>query len=184
MTKKEVMQLIFIIKAAYPRFYSAISKEEITYMHEAWSMVLSDYSYEMACAGVQAYISTDKKGFPPSPGEIIDRIQKMTATEDEKMTEGEAWRLVYRAICNGIYGAAEEFAKLPELCQRAVGSPEVLRQWAQEDIDSMSVIQSNFERSFRTTQERHAEEKKLPGNVRELLGKITDQLQITGGEGN
>ena len=181
MTKKETMQLIFIMKAAYPKYFSRISEDEIKYMHEAWSMVMTDYPYEVACAGLKSYISSENEGFPPSPGQIIDRIHKLTERPEERLTESEAWRLVYKAVCNSIYNASEEFDKLPALCQRAVGSPEVLRQWAQEDLDSMSVIQSNFQRAYRTAQERRAEEKKLPSDVRALIDNMTGKMAITDG---
>lgn len=180
MSKKETMQLIFIMKAAYPKYFSKISEEEIKYMHEAWSMVMTDYPYDVACAGLKSYISTENEGFPPSPGQIIDRIHKLTEKAEDRLTEGEAWRLVYKAVCNSIYNAAEEYERLPALCKIAVGSPDVLRQWAQEDVSSMSVIQSNFERAYRTAQERRTEEKKIPSDVKALIENMTERMQITG----
>lgn len=182
MTNKEVMQLIFIIKAAYPKFYQRMTEEDIKNMHEVWSMVISDYDYKTACAGVQSYIINDREGFPPSPGQIIDHIHKLTEKTENRLSEGEAWGLVRKAISNGIYGAEEEFNKLPPIVQTAVGSPDVIRTWAQGDIDSMSVIQSNFERAYRNAKERHIEESKLPENVKALIEQMTERMALTDGK--
>lgn len=177
MSKKEVMQLIFIIKAAYPKYYAKVTQEEIANMHTVWSMVMSDYDYKTACAGVQSYISTETEGFPPSPGQIIDHIHKLTAKPENKLSESEAWGMVYKALCNGIYGAEEEFNKLPPVVQRAVGSPDVLRAWAIEE--NVNVTQSNFQRSYRTVSEQAKEEAKLPQSVTALIGKMTERMAIT-----
>ena len=177
MSKKEVMQLIFIIKAAYPKYYAKITQEEITNMHTVWSMVMSDYDYGTACAGLQSYISTETEGFPPSPGQIIDHIHKLTTPKENRLSEGEAWSMVYRALCNGIYGAEEEYDNLPPIVQRAVGSPDVIRAWAQEP--NLNVTQSNFQRTYREIVERYREEEKLPQSVTALVDKMTERMALT-----
>ena len=180
MSKEETLKIIYIVVSVYPQHYKGFSDLNSHRMLEAWNAVLSDYDYQTVSAGLKAYMSNDKNGFPPSPGQIIDQIHKLTQNTEEKLTEAEAWGLVNRAISNGIYGAEEEFDKLPELVQKAVGSPHVIRTWAQEDMDSMSVIQSNFERAYRTVKERHIEEKKLPNSVKALIDTMSDKMMITG----
>ena len=183
MNKQESSKIIYIIQATYPQSYQRFGEKEMSNMLEAWHSILCDYDYPTACAGLKAYMANDKNGFPPSPGQIIDHIHKLTESREDRLTEGEAWRLVQKAIGNGIYGAEEEFEKLPELVQRTVGSPNVLRTWAQEDVESMSVIQSNFQRAFRTAQERHREDRKMPESVRALVDNLTGKLpQIEGGK--
>lgn len=148
-------------------------------MVETWNAVLEDYSYPVVCAGVKAYIASDTNGFPPSPGQIIENIHKLTEKPENRLNESEAWALVYKALRNGLYGAESEFEKLPPLVQRAVGSPDVLRQWAQEE--NVNVTQSNFERSYRNATQRHVEERKIPQSVRMLLDDMTSRMaQITG----
>lgn len=182
MNKQETSKIIYIIQSTYPKAYERFGEKEMSNMLEAWHSILCDYDYTTACAGLKAYMANDTKGFPPVPGQIIDYIHKMT--DQNRITEGEAWQLVRKAIGNGIYNAEAEFAKLPKIVQRTVGSPNVIRTWAQEDMESMSVIQSNFQRSFRTMQERQREEIKMPQSVRALIDKITERLQITGGDLN
>lgn len=181
MNREETLKICLIVQSAYPRHYEHFGDKERHAMSEIWGAVLTDYNYPTVCVGVKAFIATDTKGFPPSPGQIIDHIHKLTEKTENRLSEGEAWGLVRKAISNGIYGAEEEFNKLPPIVQTAVGSPDVIRTWAQGDIDSMSVIQSNFERAYRNAKERHIEESKLPENVKALIGQMTDKLQITGG---
>ena len=90
-----------------------------------------------------------------------------------------AWALVSKACSNGIYGYREEFAKLPPEVQRAVGAPEVLREWAMMESDTVqSVIASNFQKNYRATQERQKELEKLPQNVRDMLAGVAGNLMI------
>ena len=180
MTRKETMQLIFIIKAAYPKYFQKNTEEEIKYMHEAWFMVMEDYDYKLACAGVKAFISTDTEGFPPSPGQIIDKIHKLTEKPENRLSESEAWSMVYKAICNGIYNAEDEFNKLPPVVQRAVGSADVIRAWAMEE--NVNVTQSNFQRAYRTVSAEHKEESKLPQSVKALVDSMIERMAITDGE--
>lgn len=179
MNKDETLKICFILQSAYPQHYDRFGDHERRAMSEIWNAVLADYDYQTVCAGVKAYIANDVKGFPPSPGQIIDHIHKLTERPENRLTESQAWALVYKALCNGLYGAEKEFEKLPPIVQRAVGSPDVLRQWAQEE--NVSVTQSNFERAYRVTQDRHREEAKLPESVKALAIGLAERLpQIAG----
>ena len=180
MNREETLKVCLIVQSAYPQHYERFGDRERQAMSEVWNAVLTDYTYPVVCAGVKAFISTDTKGFPPSPGQIIDHIHKLTAKPENKLSESEAWGMVYKALCNGIYGAEEEFNKLPPVVQRAVGSPDVLRAWAMEE--NVNVTQSNFQRSYRTVSEQAREEAKLPQSVVALIGKMTERMAITDGE--
>ena len=177
MNREETLKVCLIVQSAYPQHYEKFGDAERRCMSEVWNAVLSDYTYQMVCAGVKAFISTDTKGFPPSPGQIIDHIHKLTAKPENKLSESEAWGMVYKALCNGIYGAEEEFNKLPPVVQRAVGSPDVLRAWAIEE--NVNVTQSNFQRSYRTVSEQAKEEAKLPQSVTALVDKMTERMALT-----
>ena len=82
----------------------------------------------------------------------------------------EAWALVSRAIQNGQNGAEEEFAKLPEIVQKAVGSPSLLRSWATTDERSIeNVVQSNFMRTYRAELSRKREVQTMPKDVLKIM---------------
>ena len=82
------------------------------------------------------------------------------------MTELEAWALVNKALRNGYYGAEEEYAKLPPLVQKAVGTPMNLRNWSQSDIKSTeSVVMSQFISAYKTECKRAVEKAVIPQSV-------------------
>ena len=90
----------------------------------------------------------------------------------EKMRE---WSLVRKAVRNSGYHSVEEFEKLPEACQRAVGSAANLKEWALMDSERVETVeQSHFIRNYRTTVQRISEEKKLPESIRLLIASMRD----------
>lgn len=166
MTRDESIKVLMMIQAAYPNYHP----QDKTVAVDTWQTLLEDYSYQQVSSGLKAYIVADRNGFPPSPGQVIDKIQFLG--KPRELNDLEAWAMVSRALRNGYYGAEMEFQKLPPLVQKAVGSPENLRNWAQTDTQSVeNVIQSNFIKAYRTVLARESEIAKMPG---ELLAMITE----------
>ena len=122
-------------------------------------------------AAFKAYITTDTSGFAPSIGQLLDKVHAIQ--NPQELNEMEAWSLVSKALRNGYYGAVEEFNNLPPLVQKAVGSPDNLRNWSQTDTNSIeNVVQSNFMRSYRLVVNRENEIKKMPADVRTLIENV------------
>lgn len=165
MTETEVRQLLAMTQAVYPN-YNPPSREAAV---NAWLMCLSEYDNNIVIAAFKAYITTDTSGFAPSIGQLLDKLH--TIQNPQELTELEAWSLVSKAIRNGLYGADEEFAKLPPLVQRAVGQPRCLTEWAMLGAEDKAVTQSNFMRSYRTVVCRAKELSKMPPEVRALIEK-------------
>ena len=165
MTEKEVRQLLAMTQAVYPN-YNPPSREAAV---NAWLMCLSEYDNNVVMAAFKAYITTDTSGFAPSIGQLVDKLH--TIQNPQELTELEAWSLVSKAIRNGLYGADEEFAKLPPLVQQAVGQPSCLTEWAMLGAEDKAVTQSNFMRSYRTVVCRAKELSKMPPEVRALIEK-------------
>lgn len=162
MTVNEARKIIAVMMVSYPNF-KPIDTE---IMATTWADMLSDYSYEQINVALKAYIRTDTSGFAPSIGQLIGKLQTISNANTE-LNEMEAWALVSQALKNGYYGAEEEFAKLPELVQKAVGTPANLRAWAHTDESSIeNVVQSNFMRTYRTVVKRESECAKLPDSLK------------------
>jgi len=173
MTKAEIAKLIYVVKATYPNSFSRYTTQDLDNMISAWLSVLTDYTYEQGSAGLKVYLSSDTKGFPPCPGQIVDNILKLCKPKIAEMTGTEAWAIVRKAIRNGYYGAEEEFEKLPPACQRAIGSPASLRELAQIDTETVETVeQSHFIRAYNTQLEREREDAKIPSSVRALIGTL------------
>lgn len=171
MERKELSYLVKALKAVYsdPKF---IADQDA---FNVWYELLKDIPYQVAHATVYKYISTNK--FPPTIADI--REGATSIVQPEQLGEGEAWALVYKAICNSAYNSVEEFNKLPKECQRAVGDPAILREWASLTIDEVNtVIQSNFMRSYRVASKNAEEHKRLPQATREVIEKISQHMKM------
>jgi hypothetical protein len=156
MNKKETAKILGLIQAYYPKFIDG-RDPEITL--EGWQLIFADDSYQVVQCALMAYVSTDTKGFPPMPGALKDLMKPKVS----EIGEFEAWRDVKKALSNSLYGSVEEYEKLSPICKRLVGSPSVLKEWAQMDISELdTVIASNFQRNYRAIQQNQSNWEKLP----------------------
>ena len=168
MTREETIKILAVLRGAYPAFYRDITKQEAESTIALWESMFDEEPYELVAAAVKAFISGDRKGFPPAIGQVKERIRQIT--QPEEMTEQEAWSLVSKALRNSTYGSEEEFAKLPPEIQAVVHDPGQLRQWARSPADSVeTVVASNFMRSFRAKQKASKEYLALPTSVKQLM---------------
>nr|DAO46155.1 MAG TPA: replisome organizer [Bacteriophage sp.] len=130
--------------------------------------MLDEYTYNQIAGALKSYILADSTGFAPSIGQLIAKVK--TIEEPAQLNESEAWGLVSKAIRNGYYGAVEEFSKLPPLVQKAVGTPDNLRNWSQTNLESVeTVIQSNFLRAYRVEAQRAEEISKMPSDIKIMI---------------
>lgn len=164
MTREETVKIIRIICGSFPNFKPSDLSETV----DIWNMMLDEYTYNQIAGALKSYILSDSTGFAPSIGQLIAKVK--TIEEPAQLNETEAWGLVSKAIRNGYYGAVEEFSKLPPLVQKAVGTPDNLRNWSQTNLESVeTVIQSNFLRAYRVEAQRAAEISKMPSGIKTMI---------------
>lgn len=179
MTQKEAGKIVYTIKAAYSRHFKDFNLQDFGNLINVWASATDGYTYEQISVGLTLYIRGDTKGFPPSVGQVIDCITKLETREE--LNALEAWSLVRRAIKNSIYHAVEEYEKLPEACQKAVGSTENLIEWAQMDEATVNTVeQSHFIRAYNATVQRQHEEAKIPQRIRDLISSNFSRKMIGG----
>lgn len=177
MTRDEVINILMVIQAAYPNY----KQQDKTVAVDTWYVMLKDYEKEVVEAALKIYIASDTSGFAPAIGQLIDKINTVTAPPE--LNSMAAWGLVSTALRNGYYGAEQEFEKLPLTVKKAVGSPDNLRHWAQSDSKSVeTVIQSNFIRTYEAEVRRKNEAAKTPQDVRALIDKISNQKLLESGK--
>lgn len=174
MTREEWAVLVKAMKAVYtsPSFLPD------QYAFDTWYGLLKDLDYKLLSFGLKKYMQTEWK--EPTIAALRQCAGNLTPQSCE-LNETEAWNLVSRAIWNSIYNAEEEFAKLPEIVQKAVSSPGQLEEWAKSgNVDGkwLSVVQSNFQRTYRAEVQREQERRKLSPD----LLKIMDAAKLGGAE--
>ena len=169
MEREEFKILVKAMKAVYAQSTFIPDQDPFN----VWYALLQDLTYEQANLAVQKYMITEK--FPPTIADIRQKANEIVQPDVEILTELEAWSLVRKALRNSGYHAEEEFAKLPEACRIAVGSPANLEEWAMMDTDEVETVeQSHFIRNYRTAQKRMKEEAMIPANMRTLIAKMKD----------
>lgn len=173
MTREETIKLLMCIQAAYPNF----KPMDKTVSANVWHMALQEYDFVECQNALMSYITTDKNGFAPSIGQVIDKIHTNRDVARNQLTETQAWSLVSKALRNSTYNSKSEFDALPESVQKAVGSHDILRVWATDEAFNESVVSSNFMRSYKSILNRQAEFERLPSNVRELIGIASEGIK-------
>ena len=160
MTREEWAVLVKAMKAVYtsPSFLPD------QYAFDTWYGLLKDLDYKLLSFGLKKYMQTEWK--EPTIAALRQCAQSLAPQSDE---------------LNSIYHAEEEFSKLPEIVQKAVSSPGQLEEWAKSgNIDGTwwSVVQSNFQRTYRAEVQREQERRKLSPD----LLKIIDTARLGGAE--
>lgn len=179
MTRDETINVLLTIQAAYPNF--RVPDKTITV--NTWYSLLGGYDYSQVISAVEAFVRSNKSGFAPSVGQIIDQICSIYSNDD--INEITAWGMVMKALRNSAYHAEEEFEKLPTSIKRAVSSPGQLKEWAtMENLDGtgLNVIQSNFMRTYRLESEREKEKIRMNPEYLNLLlqnNKSSTRLTIS-----
>ena len=171
MTVKEFGILADAIKTYFPRDNVLPTENAM----RLWYSELKDIPYQLAHTALRKYVSTNK--FAPTIADIREQVAELNRRDEEEINETAAWSLVLKAIRRSTYYSEEEFAKLPATVKRAVASPKQLREWATlEDVDgkTLTVIQSNFQRTFRAEQQRERERNKLSPDVIRLMRPLNN----------
>lgn len=181
MNRKEVTQILSVLKAAYPHSFKDMTKLDGEALVNLWTRQFAEEDPAAVSAAVNALISTRTTGYSPTVGEIKEQLHRLRAVNG--LSDAEAWNMVEKACRRGLYNAREEFDKLPPDVQAAVGGPEQLKAWAMMESDTVnSVIASNFRRTYRTVQEREKEKALMPPEVRAFVAGVADKMKLGGGE--
>ena len=176
MTKNETLQILNILKIAYPTFYKNISKQEALDIVDLWSNMFEEDDVLLVIAAVKTFIATDDKGYPPVIGVIKKKMREIS--HPDTMSEIEAWQLVKKAASNSAYHAKEEFDKLPPTIQKIIGDHNTLRDWGLMDMDKFdTVLQSNFIKFFKINSEKEKEYKALPLSVRNFQKGVDSEMK-------
>lgn len=167
MEKPEFLILVKTMKAVYPAMFQERETVDI------WYTLLKDLDYQDAATGLGKHLATSP--YPPTVADI-----RNNTVPDVEMNGEQAWALVFKAIERANYYSEEEFAKLPEIIQKSIGSPANLRELALMPTDTVnSVEKSHFLRTYEVERKRQKELAAMPKEIRERLQSVA--MQMIGG---
>lgn len=171
MDREQTIVVISLLKTAYPRFYVNMTKEEAERTISLWQVMFKNESPEVVIVAVKNLINSFK--FPPTIADIKDEIYKLKHVEDKEPME--LYALIKKAIRNGIYGSAEEFKRLPDVCQKFVGSPAQLRTWAMDENFNDSVLRGQFIKQIETIKAREKEKEMMLPETKAVIDKLLEK---------
>lgn len=175
MNKQETAKILAVIKQTYPAFYYRQSEDDIKKSVNLWQSLFEDDDAVIVGAALKSFIVSDASGYPPTPGQIKEKMRLIM--HPDHLSEADAWQAVKIAMRNGIYGAEEEYAKLPEEVKR-VCSVSDIRDWAKMDTEDINtVVQSNFLKGFRRRQEQLEQVEMLPSSVKRLINAQREDVK-------
>lgn len=188
MTREETSQMLTILKAAYPNFYSRMSAKDGLATLNLWAEMFAEEDVNVVRYSLKRLIETHS-GFPPDIAEVKSHIRMLIQASVGEPTDEELWRILRRAIADGNYGAEEGFKALPPVLQRYCGSPSTLREMAAQDEKTLdTVVHGQFLRQISGVRERKEYQESLPCAVRDavsrLYGRLDGERVLTAGEEN
>lgn len=188
MTKQETTQILALLNAAYPAFYSKMSRMEIDGVIALWAEMFVDDDFGLVKYALKELIATHT-GYPPDIAALKSKIAEITQAATDKPTHEELWQMLKAAASNGFYGAAQEFEKLPPVLKRYVGSPATLREYAMIDADTFNTVNhGQFLKQIKVIEDREEYASRMPEDVKLLIASVTKPLeapkQLTEGEVN
>ncbi len=163
MNIKDSAKIMALLEAGYAPHYNKLTADNKSDIVKLWASLFANCDYTLVEGAVKAYIVNDKLGFPPTPGQIIENIKRLTSSQGENMTDEEAWNLIKKAISNGNYNAEEEFDNLPKILQRVVGSPQMIKNYAMYTPKEMQYVKKDIMDSYRNA--KRQEEFKMLNDI-------------------
>ena len=177
MTRNEIARICMLIQAMYPGQFAKYDDEQKSRMVDSWAIMLEEYDFNAIQVGLKVYESQNKTGFAPSPGQLIDAMNRVAHNDITEMSAEEAWVWVKKAICNGNYHAQEEYDKLPPMTQKAIGSWETVRDLAKvETRVNDTVNRSNFIKTYNHLQKEAREFAAMPKSIQKIVARTVERL--------
>ncbi len=168
MTRDEVKKLLMTLDVTFSNF--KLNPATLSFTIDSWIIFLGDYDENEVLTALKTFINTSNSAFAPSPAELIGLIN--APSELAEIDGAQAWDLVRKAISRSTYNSAEEFTKLPESVQRAVGSADMLHYWATNDYFAEGTVMKEFLMNYNTILKRDRTENRLPAEARLRLEQI------------
>lgn len=166
MNKNELVQFLEVIREVYKNHYKNYTDEDKKNMARIWYGLIHGYDYTSMKKALENFIKSDTRGFPPTVGQILNQLPKKPV-----MNELEAWGIVRKAIAD--YRHYDDnrplYDSLPSEIKE-IFTMDMLKDYATTE-DNMTVIQSNFMRSFKSRQEQNKQNNLLTDFKMKQIGE-------------
>ena len=175
MNKMETTQVITLLAGNY----DSIAKKDKTQkqlMINTWHECLGDLDYNLVLQAVKKTIIENP--YPPTIHEIRKNAIELVSPSTQK-TAIEAWNEAYRMICCGLYMTEEQFNEADPEVKKFFGSVKQVKELAQIDTQIVNTVtKGQFLKQYEVITTREKQQKLLPRNMQEMIGKLADKMSI------
>lgn len=172
MDKTQFAQFAMALKTYFPKENLLPNNQAM----ELWYRQLQDIPYEVAEAGLNKWVSTNK--WSPSIADI--REMAATVTEGEIPDWGNGWEQVLVAIrLHGSYNvkaAMDSFDPITRKCVERIGFKNICMS------ENINADRANFRMIYENLAQRHQQDRLIPEKLKVLISGMQDQKLLEGGE--
>jgi len=178
MKKKEVVQLLSYLNSCYNNFnFPKNNAVENKLLIEVWTDFLQYYKAELVYKIIKKIV-IHHNNYPPQVGEIVKEIENSKLSAEDKITAGDAWSLVLKAVGKyGYYRAHTAVKSLPPAVSKAVNNLGGFTAICHSQSNN-SYLRAQFISSYNQIKKRREEYQLLPTALKkELLAEKTKKLE-------
>lgn len=146
MTQEETKQILQVLRINYPSTFRNMSANDSQAFLKLWSVSFKDYDYSLVAHAVNDIIQSDIRDFAPNVAQVKKRInQKYIGNTTEP---GHAWEIVVRNAKCDTRAARENFLKLPQNIQKALGGSYMLSDIGYATQKDLQYYRDKFIRAY------------------------------------
>ena len=146
MTRKETIQVLGILKTAYPYFYKNLSIEdnydETMRVIDLWHEMLKDEDSDTVKLALKSLIASCAD-YPPNIGHLMKKIDEFKESLVGYESDESLWLKLKSAARNGIYDSIKEFEKLPECIKNYLGNHAALIEFGNMQESAFDTYEKN-----------------------------------------
>lgn len=174
MKKSEMVQIITLLAGNYESIANK-SQTQREMMLNTWQECLGDLDYNLVLQAVKKTII--ESPYPPTIHDIRKNAVEMI-NPTTKRTGIEAWDEAYKMICSGNYMTEEQFKMASLEVRKFFGSVNQLKAYSRNADFNMDVVRSNFLKQYDTIVDREKEQKLLPTQMQDFIGKLAEKMSV------
>lgn len=165
MTKDETRVLLSLLETNYIKHFQNLTDDERRNTLRLWHRYFEKYSKDIVGVALDNYMIRNE--YPPTIAGLQRQIDLLS---NEGESDVELWNRIHRACQNAMYHSEEEFNRLPLTCQKWLGRPEQLVQFARIDPATLNTVtRGQFLKSIKEIKETMTARESLPQELRNKI---------------
>ena len=171
--------MLSLLKVTYPAFYSKMKRDDLILIVDLWSDMFRDDDVNIVKYALKELIATHS-GYPPDIAAVKNKMKELCSSATGEATDEDLWLVLKKSVSNGLYGAEQEFEKLPAVLKRYVGTPSTLTEMALIDTDTFNTVtHGQFLKQIKVIKEREEYSQNMPDDVKRLISSVYKPLVET-----